>query len=125
MDDQVDLDVLTSQVVSHYSIHRQGTVVHMFAAAEDLLPQTNLAESSRIAAAFYTAIYSYLQPHNYQHIVLDANHRSVHRVLCRCSPQLYKIIHSLCFRALLLRPAEKIMCPMITVSQLIQQYNIK
>lgn len=42
-----------------------------------------------------------------------------------CSPQLYKLVHSLFFRALLLRPAEKVMCPMVTVSQLIRQYNIK
>eukprot|EP00878_Enallax_costatus_P029668 GHUV01032209.1.p1 GENE.GHUV01032209.1~~GHUV01032209.1.p1 ORF type:complete len:169 (+),score=35.70 GHUV01032209.1:303-809(+) len=43
---------------------------------------------------------------------------------CRLSPVLYKLIHSLFFRALLLRPARKIMCPMVTVSQLIKQYSI-
>jgi hypothetical protein len=46
-------------------------------------------------------------------------------VACRCSPQLYKLLHSTVFRALLLRPVEKVMCPMVTVSQLIQQCNIQ
>jgi hypothetical protein len=46
-------------------------------------------------------------------------------VVCRCSPQLYQLLHTVFFRALLLRPVEKVMCPMVTVSQLIQQHNIK
>jgi hypothetical protein len=43
----------------------------------------------------------------------------------RCAPGLYKLLHSTLFTLLLLRPVEKIMCPMVTVSQLIQQHDIK
>ena len=44
---------------------------------------------------------------------------------CRCFPGWYKAVHRYLFTLLLLRPVEKIRCPMVTVSDLIEQYNIK
>lgn len=44
---------------------------------------------------------------------------------CRCAPRLYKALHQHLFTSLLLRPVEKTMCPMVTVSDLIKQYGIK
>lgn len=48
----------------------------------------------------------------------------VGKAVARCSPGLYRLLHSWAFTGLLLRPAEKIMCPMLTVSQLMQQHGI-
>lgn len=45
--------------------------------------------------------------------------------LCRCAPRLYKSLHQYLFTFLLLRPVEKIRCPMVTVSDLIEDYGIK
>lgn len=44
---------------------------------------------------------------------------------CRCAPRLYKSLHQHLFTLLLLRPVEKVICPMVTVSELIEQYGIK
>lgn len=44
---------------------------------------------------------------------------------CRCAPALHRLLHVHVFTLLLLRPVEKLMCPMVTVSQLIKQYDIK
>ncbi|KAF8062749.1 fkbM [Scenedesmus sp. PABB004] len=49
----------------------------------------------------------------------------VGKALARCSPSLYRCIHSLAFRALLLRPAESLVCRMVTVSELIAEHGIK
>jgi hemoglobin-like flavoprotein len=46
-------------------------------------------------------------------------------VVCRCAPGLYKLLHKHLFSLLLLRPFEKVRCPMVTVSQLIDEYGIK
>lgn len=44
---------------------------------------------------------------------------------CRWAPHLYKLLHQSLFTLLLLRPVQKIRCPMLTVSDLIGEYGIK
>lgn len=47
-------------------------------------------------------------------------------VCYRWAPRrLYKLLHRTLFTLLLLRPVEKIKCPMVTVSDLLEQYNIR
>lgn len=41
------------------------------------------------------------------------------------APRLYKLLHQSLFTLLLLRPVQKIRCPMLTVSDLIEEYGIK
>ena len=44
--------------------------------------------------------------------------------LARCAPALYRAVHAAVFRRALLRPARVVECPMLTVSDLIEQHKI-
>ncbi|GBF94760.1 hypothetical protein Rsub_07643 [Raphidocelis subcapitata] len=44
--------------------------------------------------------------------------------LARCAPALYRLIHTAAFTALLMRPAVEVVCPMTTVSGLIEEHGI-
>lgn len=43
----------------------------------------------------------------------------------RCTPLLYRLLHTTLFVNLLMRPAVTVSCPMTTVSALIDDYKIK
>jgi hypothetical protein len=58
------------------------------------------------------------QPH-------PAPHNTTATATRRCAPQLYKLLHTHLFTRLLLRPVERVVCPMVTVSQLMQLYDIQ
>jgi hypothetical protein len=49
----------------------------------------------------------------------------VARIFARAMPALYKRMHSFFFTNLLLRPALKVKCPMMTVSDLIERYSLR